>query len=67
MYFELSSLGKEFKKKFRGGGKNQKYGIIYTPVYQKSNFRYIKLNRAIDTNISVSSYKEQSRNKTDTN
>ena len=31
MSFELSSLGKEFKKKFRGGEKNQKYGIIYTP------------------------------------
>ena len=32
MYFELSSLGKEFKKNLEGGGKNQKYGIIYTPA-----------------------------------
>ena len=67
MSLTLSSLRKKFKKNLEGGEKNQKYGIIYTPVYQKSNFRYIKLNRAIDTNISVSSYKEQSRYKTDTN
>ncbi len=33
MSFELSSLGKEFKKNLEGGEKNQKYGIIYTPVY----------------------------------
>ena len=26
MSFELSSLGKEFKKNLEGGGKNQKYG-----------------------------------------
>ena len=32
MSYELSSLGKEFKKNLEGGGeKNQKYGIIYTP------------------------------------
>ena len=31
MSFELSSLGKEFKKNLEGGGKNKKYGIIYTP------------------------------------
>ena len=32
MSFELSSLGKEFEKNLEGGGKNQKYGIIYTPA-----------------------------------
>ena len=45
MYFELSSLGKEFKKKLEGGVKNKKYGIIYTPAH----FIYISYIICIDT------------------
>ena len=37
MSFELSSLGKELKKKLEGGGKNKKYGIIYTPGKNKTS------------------------------